>query len=152
MAQWLAQWTHNPLVTGSSPVGPTKLNTAMKVTEDQFRFEWFSGTGKGGQHRNKHQNCCRCIHEPTGITANGTNSRSREDNRAAAYAVCRSRVQAHFHRDRERYLAGSERIRTYHEPDNRVTDHASGFADTYTNVVIKGNVDQVIQARAQAVR
>ena len=24
MAQWLAQWTHNPLVTGSSPVGPTK--------------------------------------------------------------------------------------------------------------------------------
>ena len=23
MAQWLAQWTHNPLVTGSSPVGPT---------------------------------------------------------------------------------------------------------------------------------
>ena len=152
MAQWLAQWTHNPLVPGSSPGGPTKLNTIMKVTEDQFRFEWFSGTGKGGQHRNKHQNCCRCIHEPTGITANGTNSRSREDNRAAAYATCRSRVQAHFHRDRERYLAGNERIRTYHEPDNRVTDHASGFVDTYTNVVLKGNIDSVVQARAQAMR
>ena len=24
----------------------------MQITEDQFRFEWFSGTGKGGQHRN----------------------------------------------------------------------------------------------------
>jgi hypothetical protein len=33
-----------------------------------------------------------------------------------------------------------------------VTDHASGFVDTYTNVVVKGNVDEVIQARAQAVR
>ena len=71
----------------------------MKVTEDQFRFEWFSGTGKGGQHRNKHQNCCRCIHEPTGIQANGTNSRSREDNKQAAYNTCLSRVVAHFHKD-----------------------------------------------------
>ena len=26
MAQWLAQRTHNPLVTGSSPVGPTTIN------------------------------------------------------------------------------------------------------------------------------
>ena len=124
----------------------------MKITEDQFRFEWFSGTGKGGQHRNKHQNCCRCIHEPTGISANGTNSRSREDNRAAAYTVCRSRVIAHFHRDKDRYQAGQERIRTYHEPDNRVVDHASDFVDTYTNVIVKGNADDVILARAKAVR
>jgi peptide chain release factor 1 len=124
----------------------------MKVTEDQFRFEWFSGTGKGGQHRNKHQNCCRCIHEPTGITANGTNSRSREDNRRAAYNVCLARVAQHFYKDKERYLAGNERIRTYHEPDNRVTDHASGYQDTYANVVIKGNMEAVIEARVKAVR
>ena len=124
----------------------------MMITEDQFRFEWFSGTGKGGQHRNKHQNCCRCIHEPTGITANGTNSRSREDNRTAAYNTCRARVAAHFHKDKERGLAGTERIRTYHEPDNRVLDHASGVQDTYTNVVIKGNAESVIEARARTVR
>ena len=132
------------------PVAP--IGAVMIVTLDQFRFEWFSGTGKGGQHRNKHQNCCRCIHEPTGITANGTNSRSREDNRAAAYATCRSRVMAHFHVDKERNQAGTERIRTYHEPDNRVVDHASGYTDTYTNVIVKGNADAVIAARAKAVR
>lgn len=124
----------------------------MKITEDQFRFEWFSGTGKGGQHRNKHQNCCRCIHEPTGIQANGTNSRSREDNRRAAYTTCLSRIQAHFHKDTERYLAGTERIRTYHECDNRVTDHASGYTDTYTNVMAKGDLTGVVEARARAVR
>jgi protein subunit release factor A len=61
-------------------------------------------------------------------------------------------VAAHFHKDKERGLAGTERIRTYHEPDNRVLDHASGFLDTYTNVVIKGNADSVIEARAKAVR
>lgn len=124
----------------------------MKITEEQFRYEWYSGTGKGGQHRNKHQNCCRCIHEPTGITANGTSSRSREDNKRMAYVNCLSRVQAHFHKDKERGLAGNERIRTYHEPDNRVLDHASGHTDTYTNVIDKGFIDEMIEARAKATR
>lgn len=124
----------------------------MKITEDQFRFEWFSGTGKGGQHRNKHQNCCRCIHEPTGIVANGTSSRSRDDNKQSAYNTCRARVAAHFHKDKERYLAGTERIRTYHEPDNRVVDHASGHTDTYQNVVIKGYIDEMVDERAKVVR
>ena len=63
-----------------------------------------------------------------------------------------SRVAAHFHQDRERGLAGTERIRTYHEPDNRVVDHASGAVDTYTNVVLKGNAESVIEARARAAR
>ena len=124
----------------------------MKISEDQFRYEWFSGTGKGGQHRNKHQNCCRCIHEPTGITANGTNSRSREDNKHAAYTTCRSRVEAYFHRDTERFQAGNERIRTYHEADNRVTDHASGLQDTWTNIIEKSNLEPMIEARAKALR
>ena len=124
----------------------------MRLTEDQFRFEWFSGTGKGGQHRNKHQNCCRCIHESTGIAANGTNSRSREDNRTAALSVCRSRVMAHYHQDTPRWQAGDERIRTYHEPDNRVVDHASDLTDSWTNVIIKGNIEPVILARARTVR
>ena len=124
----------------------------MIVTDDQFRFEWYSGTGKGGQHRNKHQNCCRCIHEPTGITANGTSSRSRGDNKRAALSVCKSRVSNHFHKDTDRFQAGNERIRTYHECDNRVVDHASGLTDTYQNVMIKGNVEDVILARAKAMR
>jgi peptide chain release factor 1 len=124
----------------------------MKITEDQFRYEWFSGTGKGGQHRNKHQNCCRCIHEPTGIQANGTGSRSREDNKRAAYQVCLSRIMAHFHKDTERNQAGTERIRTYHESDNRVTDHASGYVDTYQNIITKDNIGDMIEARAKAVR
>ena len=61
-------------------------------------------------------------------------------------------MQAHFHEDTERYQAGSERIRTYHEPDNRVTDHASGHTDTYTNVVLKNYIDEMVEARAKSVR
>lgn len=117
-----------------------------------FKFEWFSGTGKGGQHRNKHQNCCRCTHIPTGITAIGTRSRSREENKRDALSVCQGRVEAFYHEDRERYLAGSERVRTYHAEDNRVIDHASGYTDTFQNVVEKCNIDNVVEQRAKATR
>lgn len=124
----------------------------MLIQDSDFRFEWYSGTGNGGQFRNKHQNCCRCIHVPTGITAVGTSSRSRNDNQRAAMQVCKARVADHFHVDKERWQAGQERIRTYHEPDNRVVDHLSGFVDTYTNVVVKANMEEVIEARATAAR
>jgi protein subunit release factor A len=70
----------------------------------------------------------------------------------AALNTCRSRVVAHIHRDIPRFQAGSERIRTYHEPDNRVTDHASGYQDSWTNVIVKGDIDPVLMARARAVR
>jgi protein subunit release factor A len=59
---------------------------------------------------------------------------------------------AHLHQDTPRFQAGNERIRTYHEPDNRVVDHASGLTDSWTNVIIKGNIEPVIVARAKAVR
>jgi protein subunit release factor A len=61
-------------------------------------------------------------------------------------------VMAHFHRDTPRWQAGSERIRTYHEPDNRIVDHASGFTDSWTNVVVKNDIEPMILARARAVR
>lgn len=120
----------------------------MDTTE--FEIQWFSGTGKGGQHRNKHQNCCRVIHTATGITAVGQRSRSRDDNLRDAIGVCRARVQAHFHQDTDRYRATNERVRTYHEADNRVTDHASGVTRSYKDVVEKCNIGDLVEARLKA--
>jgi peptide chain release factor 1 len=122
----------------------------MKFNDSDFEIQWFSGTGPGGQHRNKTQNCCRVIHKPTGIRAHGTRSRSREDNLNNALQVCKARVTDLLHKDKDRYQAGTERVRTYHEPDNRVIDHASGETDTYKNVVINGNIEKMIEARAKA--
>jgi peptide chain release factor 1 len=122
----------------------------MKFSDQDFEISWFSGTGKGGQHRNKHQNCCRVTHIATGIRAHGTSSRSREDNMSNAMAVCKARVIEHFHVDTERYRADPERVRTYHEPDNRVIDHASGVTTTYKKAVLDGDLGDLIQARALA--
>lgn len=35
--------------------------------DGDLNMEWFSGTGAGWQHRNKHQNSCIITHKPTGI-------------------------------------------------------------------------------------
>jgi peptide chain release factor 1 len=122
----------------------------MKILESDFRIEWFSGTGKGGQHRNKHQNCCRVIHEPTGIKAQGTGSRSREDNKRNALAVCRARIVSALTPETERYRVADERVRTYHAVDNRVIDHASGRTDSYKNVVVGRSIEKMVEARKLA--
>jgi len=49
------------------------------LNDEHFYVEWFSGTGKGGQHRNKHQNSCRYYHLPTGIVES-RQGRSRTNN------------------------------------------------------------------------
>lgn len=120
------------------------------MDENEFHFEWFSGTGAGGQHRNKHQNCCRVTHKETGIKAIGTSSKSRESNRKNALAVCRSRVLQSMESDTPRHQAGFERVRTYHQPDNRVVDHESGHTQTYKDVVEKGDISDMIDARLKA--
>ncbi len=37
------------------------------LSEDDLQVEWYSGSGAGGQHRNKHQNSVQLRHLPTGI-------------------------------------------------------------------------------------
>ena len=124
----------------------------MKVafTDNDFHIEWFSGTGKGGQHRNKHQNCCRVIHKATGVKANGTANRSRESNKRSAMSVCKARVVALYSTDTERYRASSERVRTYHAVDNKVYDHESGLVMSYKEVVDKNNIRPMVEARSSS--
>ena len=43
----------------------------FSVTKDDLDIDWFSGTGCGGQYRNKHQNCCRIRHKDSGAIATG---------------------------------------------------------------------------------
>jgi len=114
-----------------------------------LKIEWYSGTGKGGQHRNKHQNCCRLTHVETGLMANGTRNKSRAANKRDALNVLKSRVFAHLHKDKARNLAGSERVRTYHEPDNRVVDHASKLVLPYKQIL--NDISPMVDARRMSV-
>lgn len=124
------------------------MTDEIHLTKKDFKLDWFSGQGAGGQHRNKHQNCCRITHLESGLTVNGTDSRSRVENQRTAFTKLANMVVA-WHKAQnstERELA-TETIRNYHEPRNEVLDKASGFKQPYKDVVNKGDIADMVDAR-----
>lgn len=105
------------------------------IRDSDFRVEWFSGTGKGGQHRNKHQCSCRLIHIPTGLME-VRQSRSRESNYQDARQALIDKLQSHDNAalsnlKTEQYRESGtgqrgDKIRTIRFQDNQAWDERSG--------------------------
>ena len=121
----------------------------LHFTRKDFDVQFFSGTGPGGQNRNKVKSCCRIAHIPTGLKAQSTQHRERGKNQDAAFKELAKRVIAHYTPSSERGVS-TEVIRTYHEPDNRVKDHLTGFQQPYSIVVEGNHLHDMIQARRDA--
>lgn len=119
-------------------------------TRKDFTLDWFSGTGKGGQHRNKHQNCLRLTHIPSGITVMAADGRDRPTNQRIAFERLRPKLEAWVRAQigETSYPRSNEVVRTYHEADNRVTDHASGEQIAWSE--LDKRFGDMIEARAKA--
>ncbi len=63
----------------------------MIFRECDVKYENFSGSGPGGQYRNRHANCIRATHIPTGVIAQSTSERSASQNKALALANLRAK-------------------------------------------------------------
>lgn len=121
----------------------------FQARKKDFKLDWFNGTGCGGQFRNKTANCLRMTHIPTGITVVAQGERDRPSNQKAAFKKMVERLLVYWigEKQKERYPTSTETIRTYNEPDNRVIDHLSGKRLTYKEVVDKGDLSEMIDAR-----
>jgi len=101
---------------------------AFSYTKKDFNLDWFSGSGAGGQNRNKTQNCLRLTHIPSGITVTAQNQRERSANLRDAFRRLKPQllkwIKSQMHA--VAYGRSNETVRTYHEPDNYVKDHSSG--------------------------
>lgn len=62
-----------------------KRELLFSITKRDFEVSFFSGSGAGGQHRNRHKNCVRIFHPPSGAAAIGTEQRSMIQNRGQAF-------------------------------------------------------------------
>ena len=124
----------------------------IKVSDADLKIEWYSGTGAGGQHRNKHQNSCRITHIPTGITATAQ-CRSRQNSLAEALSNIQNQVDNLYvsaynktvYADRILQVGTGmrgDKIRTYRFQDDRVQDHITGLT-AKCSTVLKGNFDQL---------
>lgn len=120
----------------------------IHLTKKDFKLEWFSGQGAGGQHRNKHQNCCRITHLGSGLTVNGTESRSRVENQRTAFTkLAHMVIDWYKQQEQGTKEISDEVIRTYHAERNEVHDKASGLKQSYKEVVNAGELADMIDAR-----
>jgi peptide chain release factor 1 len=62
-----------------------KKELLFSITKKDFKIEYFSGTGAGGQYRNKHQNCVRIHHPESGVVVTGQSNRERISNLREAF-------------------------------------------------------------------
>lgn len=120
--------------------------------DSDFYVEWFSGSGAGGQHRNKHQNCCRVRHVPTGITRT-SQGREREKNYQTALAEVKREVSELHKRDLVGKIGDSRRgsvgsgmrgdkTVTLRFQDDRVTHHVTGKVMTVERYM-RGYMDEL---------
>lgn len=121
----------------------------LHLTKKDFKIEWYSGTGGGGQHRNKHQNCCRITHIETGMVENGTAHRDRPSNQKDAFTRLAKRVvDFYFGREPPERIIEGEKIRLYHAERNEVIDHASGHRQSFGAVL--DDPTEMVEARKKA--
>jgi peptide chain release factor 1 len=123
---------------------------SVAIPERDLKIEWYSGTGAGGQHRNKHQNSCRITHIPSGVVATAQ-CRSRQNSFEQAMSTIQTAVDNSAKRcynnsiasDRKSQVGSGmrgDKIRTYRFQDDVVQDHNSGKKSSVKRV-LNGNFD-----------
>lgn len=63
----------------------TERERLFSVTASDCRWDYYRGSGKGGQKRNKTSNCVRCTHSASGATGKAEEGRSQVANRRRAF-------------------------------------------------------------------
>jgi len=124
----------------------------IHLTKKDFKIDWYSGSGAGGQHRNRHFNCCRITHLETGLVSVGTSSKSRITNQRDAFNDLAKKVIDHYiNKEEKEKLDLTEVVRNYNEKNNIVHDRLSGLKEEYTKVVLNNDISNMIEARKKAV-
>ncbi len=129
--------------------------TVIAINPSDLRIDTYRSSGAGGQHINKTDSAVRITHLPTGTVAECQDDRSQHRNKAKAMQVLQARIAEKEHQSRQNKEAAtrkdlvgtgdrSDRIRTYHFPQGRVTDHRVNLTLYQLNAVLQGNLDEFI--------
>ena len=133
---------------------------AVELNPADLRVDTFRASGAGGQHVNKTDSAIRITHLPSGLVVECQDERSQHKNRSRAMSLLKARLLAS---EREKQLSQqaqsrklqvgsgdrSERIRTYNFPQGRVTDHRINLTLYKLDDIMKGQIDELVQALNQ---
>ncbi len=142
-------------------VMPEAEDIDVEINDSDLRIDVYRSSGPGGQSVNTTDSAVRITHVPSGIVASCQNEKSQLQNREQAMRILRARLleAAQATADAEasdarksqiRTVDRSERIRTYNFPENRLSDHRTGFKAYNLDQVMDGALDDVITSLVEA--
>ncbi len=142
-------------------VMPEADDIDVEIHDADLRIDVYRSSGPGGQSVNTTDSAVRITHVPTGIIASCQNEKSQLQNKEAALRILRSRLleaaqatadaeAADARKSQIRTVDRSERIRTYNFPENRISDHRTGFKAYNLDHVMDGALDDVITSLIEA--
>ncbi|MBP7770808.1 MAG: peptide chain release factor 1, partial [Candidatus Pacebacteria bacterium] len=147
--------------TASVAVLPLRKKHKIVINPADIEYEFSRAGGAGGQNVNKVETAVRIIHVPTGLDARSQAERSQNANKERAMAVLMAKLeQAQEERERASYAATraeqigtadrSEKIRTYNEPQDRITDHRIKVSWSNIPKVMGGDLGHILDALQEA--
>lgn len=135
---------------------PETSEAEVQIKPEDLRIDVYRSTGHGGQSVNTTDSAVRVTHLPTGMVVTCQDEKSQLKNRDQAIRVLRARLLAIEQQKRHQTVADdrksqigsgerSEKIRTYHFPQNRITDHRIGFTTHRVSEVLDGDLTELHQ-------
>lgn len=129
----------------------------VQIDPKDLRIDTFCSSGAGGQSVNTTYSAVRITHLPTGVVVSCQDERSQLKNRTKAMRTLRARIveaerekqDAEIAQNRKSQVGTgerSEKIRTYNFPQNRVTDHRVGMTLHKLELVMEGDLGEIVQA------
>lgn len=136
---------------------PEAEETDIEIKQEDLKIDVMRAGGPGGQCVNTTDSAVRLTHLPTGLVVICQDEKSQLKNKNKALRVLRSRLYdlEEEKKQKERSEARksqvgsgdrSERIRTYNFPQNRLTDHRLNLTLYKLEIILSGDLDEVIEA------
>jgi peptide chain release factor 1 len=142
--------------TATVAVLPEAEEVDVQIDAKDLRIDTFCSSGPGGQSVNTTYSAVRITHIPTGTVVSQQDEKSQIKNRQKAMKVLRNRLyeaerqkQADaIAKDRKGQVGTgerSEKIRTYNDKENRVTDHRINFTMHQLDSALDGDLTELIE-------
>jgi len=140
---------------------PEAEEVDVDIDANDLRIDVFRSSGPGGQSVNTTDSAVRITHLPTGIVVSCQNEKSQLQNKEQAMRILRSRMleaaqdaadaeASEARRSQIRTVDRSERVRTYNFPENRISDHRTGFKAYNLDQVMDGGLNDIIASLVEA--
>ena len=128
----------------------------IDIDPSNLRIDVYRASGAGGQHVNRTESAVRITHMPTNVVVQCQNDRSQHKNKATAMKQLKAKLyelelqirrsEASKVEESKANVGWGNQIRSYVLDQSRIKDLRTGIETSNTQAVLKGRLDEFIEA------